>query len=73
MKLDDINSTTHLGMLPLEAVLEIMQSKPTALELVMTGRNCPEEIMEKADLVTEMMMKKHYFYKGVPARRGIEY
>jgi cob(I)alamin adenosyltransferase len=50
-----------------------MNKKPKALELVMTGRDCPKALIKKADLVTEMKLVKHYFYKGVPARRGIEY
>jgi cob(I)alamin adenosyltransferase len=73
MILDEINSTTSLGMLEFSDVITLMKSKPKKLELVMTGRNCPQEFIEHADLVTEMKLIKHYFYKGVPARRGIEY
>ncbi len=71
--LDEVNSTVSLGMLDVAEVLEFMKSKPPKVELVMTGRNCPSEFIEQADLVTEMNLVKHYFYKGVPARRGIEY
>ncbi|MBW1932452.1 MAG: cob(I)yrinic acid a,c-diamide adenosyltransferase, partial [Deltaproteobacteria bacterium] len=46
--------------------------RPQDLELVLTGRWAPKEIMERADLVTEVRMIKHYFSKGVPAREGIE-
>lgn len=71
--LDEINTSVYLGMVSLQEVLAFMNEKPLSLELVMTGRNCPAELIEKADLVTEMTLVKHYFYKGVPARRGIEY
>ena len=73
MILDEINTTTHLGMLQLSDVVAFMHNKPQALELIMTGRECPQEIQDAADLVTEMKMIKHYFYTGVPARKGIEY
>jgi cob(I)alamin adenosyltransferase len=43
------------------------------MELVLTGRKMPPEILERADLVTEMRALKHYHERGVPARRGIEY
>ena len=49
-----------------------MDSKPEEIELILTGRNVKGEILEKADLVTEMVDRKHYYDKGVPAREGIE-
>jgi len=49
-----------------------MDSKPDGVELVFTGRGAPEEVVEKADLVTEMREIKHYYAKGVKARQGIE-
>ena len=70
--LDEINSACALGLVPVEAVLELMDTKPEGLELVMTGRGAPAEVIEKADLVTEMREVKHYFQQGVNARRGIE-
>lgn len=71
--LDEINSTITLGMLKLEEVLALLEQKPAQLELVLTGRDCAQAIMDKADLVTEMKMVKHYFYQGQEAREGIEY
>jgi cob(I)alamin adenosyltransferase len=50
-----------------------MLSKPKEVELVLTGRNAPAEIIREADLVTEMREIKHYYSKGVLAREGIEY
>jgi cob(I)alamin adenosyltransferase len=70
--LDEICVSLHLKLLRLEQVLELMHKKPANVELVMTGRNAPQEIIEIADYVTEMMMIKHPFNKGIPARRGIE-
>ena len=55
-----------------EEILEFIDSKPDTLEIVMTGRNAPDWLIEKADLVTEMKCIKHPFEKGIPARVGIE-
>ena len=50
----------------------LIENKPETTELVLTGRNAPDELIELADLVTEMRDVKHYFQKGVMARKGIE-
>jgi len=50
-----------------------MKEKPQNVEIVITGRSAPQEIIEIADLVTEMKEVKHPYQKGVKARRGIEY
>lgn len=71
--LDEINSTIALGMLELEKFLGVLANKPAALELVLTGRNAPQELLNSADLVTEMKLVKHYYYQGFEAREGIEY
>ncbi|MEI7741606.1 MAG: cob(I)yrinic acid a,c-diamide adenosyltransferase [bacterium] len=71
--LDEINSTTALGMLQESEVLALLEQKPANLELIMTGRGAPASFIELADLVTEMKLVKHYFYKGVSAREGIDY
>lgn len=71
--LDEINVAMSLGFLNVELVMSMLANKPENVELVLTGRDVPEEIVEMADLVTEMKLHKHYFEKGVPARRGIEY
>ena len=56
-----------------EQLLQLLDLKPDDVEIVMTGRDVPEKIMERANLVTEMKDLKHYFEEGVPARRGIEF
>lgn len=71
--LDEINVAVQIGMIKSDHVLNLMKEKPDHVELIMTGRGSSEEILEKADLVTEMKLHKHYFDKGVNARRGIEY
>lgn len=71
--LDEINSSLSLGIVELGVFLRLLSKKPPEMELVLTGRNAPQAILEAGNLVTEMMLKKHYFYDGVGAREGIEY
>lgn len=70
--LDEINGAVSFGLLSVDDVLALMRSKPARVELVLTGRNADEKIIEAADLVTEMREIKHYYKAGVPARIGIE-
>jgi cob(I)alamin adenosyltransferase len=71
--LDEIFVATNQGLITIKQVLELLDSKPVSVELVLTGRNAPPEIVQRADLVTEMLMIKHPFTEGTSARRGIEY
>ncbi len=71
--LDEINSTISLGMLTVGPVVKLLKDKPKNLEVICTGRNAPLEIIELADLVTEMKLVKHYLYHGVAAREGLDY
>lgn len=75
--LDELVYAVTYGMLPLEKALELIDRKPTHVELVITGGTwkgeVPAELLERADLVTEMKKVKHYYEHGVLARRGIEY
>ncbi|MBR1977435.1 cob(I)yrinic acid a,c-diamide adenosyltransferase [bacterium] len=71
--LDEINICLDLGMLKLEDVKQVLMNKPRNLEIVLTGRRAPQELVAMAHLVTEMQPVKHYFDIGVMARRGIEY
>ena len=70
--LDEINIAAAFGLVPVQEVLRLMAAKPEGMELIMTGRYAPPEIIEKADLVTEMRMIKHYYNKGVPGRISAE-
>lgn len=69
---DEINGSVGFGLIDVEQVLELIGSKPEKTELVLTGRNVHERVIEVADLVTEMREIKHYYKAGVPARTGIE-
>lgn len=71
--LDEINVALHLKLIKLKDVAEMIKKKPGNVEIVLTGRNAPREIIELADLVTELKEVKHPFSKGHPAREGIEY
>lgn len=70
--LDEICVCFYFGLLKPEDVMPLLEIKPGNVELILTGRYCPEEIMEKADLVTEMREIKHYYQKGITSRKGIE-
>jgi len=71
--LDEALSTMTYGMLKKQSLVQLIESTPEELELVLTGRCDDEELLEKADLVTSMVKQKHYFDKGIKARPGIEY
>jgi len=70
--LDEINVAIDYGLIPLSDLLHLLDTKPKGIELILTGRNAKPEIIDKADLVTEMVERKHYFKKGVSARNCIE-
>jgi cob(I)alamin adenosyltransferase len=70
--LDEINCAVDFGLLPVSEVLDLLRRKPDGMEIVLTGRGAPEEIIAVADLVTEMKEIKHYYDKGLDARIGIE-
>jgi cob(I)alamin adenosyltransferase len=69
---DEINGAVGFGLIDVEQVLELIRSKPEKTELVLTGRNADKQVIDAADLVTEMREIKHYYKAGVPARIGIE-
>ena len=71
--LDEIFIAHWRGLLSLQQVLDLMQIKPDNVELIMTGRKAPQEVVKRADLVTEMLLIKHPLAEGVQQRRGIEY
>jgi len=71
--LDEINVALNLKLVSVEKVLRLIKNKPKHVELILTGRDAPKEVIEAADLVTEMREVKHPFNKGYQARKGIEY
>lgn len=70
--LDEANCALDMGLLSEDSVLALLAARPERTEIVLTGRAAPPRIIEAADLCTEMRMVKHYYEKGVPARKGIE-
>ncbi|MPQ42650.1 cob(I)yrinic acid a,c-diamide adenosyltransferase [Clostridium tarantellae] len=71
--LDEVMAAMKGEFLTEEQVLKLMNIKPKDMELILTGRNVPEKIADKADLITEMKEIKHYYKAGVNARKGIEF
>jgi len=71
--LDELNIVLRYDYLPLAEVLEVLQAKPRDLHVIVTGRNAKPELIELADLVTEMTLVKHPFRAGVKAQQGIEF
>ena len=70
--LDEINVAVDYGLVALSDLLRLLDTKPDRVELVLTGRNASPEVMERADLVTEMVERKHYYRNGTAAREGVE-
>jgi len=70
--LDEATYPLVYGWIPLEEVLQALRERPSHVHVVLTGRRCPQEIIDMADTVTEMTMIKHAFDQGIPAQRGIE-
>jgi len=71
--LDEINLALTFNLLPTAEVFQVLRDRPPGVEMVLTGRQAPAELVEMADLVTEMRPVKHYYAAGVKARRGIEW
>lgn len=71
--LDELNIVLRYDNLPLDEVVETLRNKPRDLHVVVTGRNAKDELIDAADLVTEMTMVKHPFRAGVKAQAGIEF
>lgn len=70
--LDEINVAIWFGLIETEEVLAFLDTRPVDVEVVLTGRRAPQELIDRADLVTEMRLVKHYYEQDVIARRGIE-
>ena len=71
--LDEINVALDLKLIDLNETLELIKNKPEHVELVLTGRNAPNQIVEAASLVSEVREIKHPFKEGCKSRKGIEY
>jgi cob(I)alamin adenosyltransferase len=71
--LDEINISMQLGYLDTQDVVSVLKAKPSKLEIVLTGRGAPFNIIRTADLVSRIVKVKHPFDKGVTAKKGIDY
>ncbi|MCQ2359138.1 MAG: cob(I)yrinic acid a,c-diamide adenosyltransferase [Phascolarctobacterium sp.] len=70
--MDEVIGATDKGLFDKDVLIDFLKNKPAELEVVMTGRNPAPELVELADYVSEIMMRKHPYTKGIPARKGIE-
>lgn len=70
---DEINIVLAGGQLNIKDVIEMLKQRPEHVDVVLTGRNAPEEIIEAADLVSEVQEVKHYYRSGVKAQEGLEF
>jgi len=71
--LDEINTAVRLGLLPTAEVIDALRTRPRQLHVVLTGRGAPPEILDVADLVTEMRSVKHPYEHGIAAQYGIDF
>lgn len=71
--MDEVNIALYYKLIDVGELIKIMKNKPKHVELILTGRYAPKQIIEVADLVTEMKEVKHYYQQGIEARKGIEY
>jgi len=71
--LDEILGAVSAGLVPLDELLALVRTKPPRLHLVLTGRGAPPELIELADLVSEVQAIKHPYERGIKAQRGIEF
>ncbi|MBU0683646.1 MAG: cob(I)yrinic acid a,c-diamide adenosyltransferase [Candidatus Omnitrophota bacterium] len=71
--LDEIIISVRRNFLKEEELLDLLDAKPAEMELVLTGRGCPENVIKKADLISEVKKVKHPYDKGIEKRKGIEY
>jgi cob(I)alamin adenosyltransferase len=70
--LDEASIAVHYGLFGVDELLELIDARPEGVEVVVTGRRAPPELIARADLVTEMREIRHYYATGVEAREGIE-
>lgn len=70
---DEANGAVNAGVIDVKDLMTLIECRPANLELIVTGRNAHQRVLDRADLITEMRNVKHCFDAGVPAREGIEY
>jgi len=70
--LDEVVTVVQFGFIDMQELLDVLHKKPDRVEIVCTGRDAPDVLLAKADLITEMKEIKHYYQRGVKGRTGIE-
>ena len=71
--LDEINVVLDFKLIPMEDVIEIIKTKPASMDLVLTGRYASAEVIELADMVSEVREIRHHYAQGIKERAGMEY
>ncbi len=71
--MDEVICAIDLNIIELQDVMSLIINKPKSIELVLTGRNAPPEILQVADLITDFRKIRHYYDKGAKARKGFEF
>ena len=71
--LDEVTHAAALRLIPLDDLVETIRNRPSGVEVVLTGRDAPEELCKIADYLSDIRCLRHPYEKGIPARRGIEY
>lgn len=71
--MDEVNVAIYYNLLELEDLVSFLDSRSERVEVVLTGRKMPDEVLKRASLITEMTEIKHPYMDGVPARRGIDF
>jgi cob(I)alamin adenosyltransferase len=71
--LDEVTHLIKLGLVSLDEVLQLLQERPEGMDIILTGRDAPPELVSRADLVTEMREVKHYFQQGIKAKKGLDW
>jgi cob(I)alamin adenosyltransferase len=71
--LDEINVAMDYGLIDVEDVQQLILNKPDNVDLILTGRNFPDELAQYVDMISEVRAVKHHFNKGIMAKKGIEF
>ena len=71
--LDEFTYALHYGWVPVDDALEVLRNRPEMMHVIITGRNAPQQLVDFADLVTEMTLVKHPYHEGIKAQPGIEF
>ena len=71
--LDELDMAVYFNLVKVEDVIDLIDSRPAQVEIIITGREACQEILDRADLITEMTLHRHPYDQGIMAREGIEY